>query len=58
MAKLARERRLMERRLDKQAKKEARKRAGASDSAPADDSTPAMADDASQPASDRLLPKQ
>jgi hypothetical protein len=40
MAKLARERKLMERRLDKQARKEARKRSAAGDFVPDSDAAP------------------
>ena len=44
MAKLARERKLIERRLEKQAKKEARKHSAARHLDPASDSTPATTD--------------
>jgi hypothetical protein len=44
MAKLTRERKLIERRLEKQARKEARK-ASAGDPAPAHDDTPAVTDE-------------
>jgi hypothetical protein len=43
-AKLAREQKLRERRLDKQAKKDARKRAGELDPAPLDEAAPAAAE--------------
>jgi hypothetical protein len=43
-AKLAREQKLRERRQDKQAKKDARKRAGETDLAPLRDTRPAAAD--------------
>ncbi len=56
MAKLTRERRLMERRLDKQARKAARKQSAAGDlaqdidAAPTADQTPEPADDVVAPA--------
>lgn len=46
MAKLARERRLQERRLDKQARKEARKRAAEQQPAPGDDGATGQLDEA------------
>jgi hypothetical protein len=49
IAKLARERRLMERRLDKQAKKEARKRSAAGHPVSASDGTPATTDHSPEP---------
>jgi hypothetical protein len=53
MAKLARERKLMERRLDKQAKKEARKQTAAHQ---ASDSTPGTADQIPQPTIEPAAP--
>jgi hypothetical protein len=45
MAKLAREHKLRERRIDKQAKKDARKRAAVADPLPLSDDTPDPKDD-------------
>jgi hypothetical protein len=53
MAKLTRERRLMERRLDKQAKKEARKHSAEHHPVQASDSTPGATDQESQPTVDQ-----
>jgi hypothetical protein len=56
MAKLNRERRLMERRLDKQAKKQARKLSAAHDSVELHDSTPLATDQAPEPTIERVAP--
>ena len=57
MAKLTRERKLIERRLEKQAKKAARKHAAAGDLAQGIDATP-TADQPSEPTDDGVAPEQ
>jgi hypothetical protein len=57
IAKLARERRLMERRLDKQARKEARKRSAADHSVLASDGTAATTDYAPEPTVEPAAPE-
>ena len=57
MAKLNRERRLMERRLEKQAKKAARKHSAAGDVAQSSDAAP-TADQTSEPSDDGVAPEE
>ena len=56
-AKLDRERRLIQRRLDKQAKKEARKHSAANDSVADSDSPPAMTDQTPQATVEEAAPE-
>ena len=56
MAKLTRERKLMERRLDKKARKDARKHSAAHPSVEAGDFTPETMDQAPQPSVEQAAP--
>jgi hypothetical protein len=56
-AKLARERKLIERRLEKKAKKEARKHSAAPPAVPASDSPPAATDQTARPTVEQAAPE-